>query len=91
LQNLGTAQLALDHSDDGLASLRQAVRIFHSVRERRGEASALMRLGTACSRRGLFAEARDSLDHAHEIFVQLHDNAQADRVHAEIEALAKSQ
>jgi DNA-binding SARP family transcriptional activator len=89
LQNLGSTRLALGELDQGLAILRQAVEIHHSVRERRGEASALMRLAQACSRNGLAAESRGSLARAYEIFTELGDEAQLERIRAEIDALGK--
>ena len=68
---------------EALDCLSQALASYRATGNRRRQAATLRSLGTAQSRVGLAAEARESLAQAAVIFTELGDSAQAEEVGAE--------
>ena len=86
LHILGRCYLSLQRDADALDSLRQALTSHRTTGNRRRQAATLRSLGTAQSRVGLAADARESWTQAAAIFSELGDSAEAAEVRAEQEA-----
>jgi tetratricopeptide (TPR) repeat protein len=80
---LGRCYLSLQQDTDALDCLRQALSTHQATGNRRRQAATLTSLGTAQSRVGLAAEARESWVQAATIFTELGDSAEAEKVRAE--------
>ncbi|MGH3173377.1 MAG: tetratricopeptide repeat protein, partial [Streptosporangiaceae bacterium] len=80
---LGRCYLSLQQYTDALDCLRQALSTHQATGNRRRQAATLTSLGTAQSRVGLAAEARESWVQAATIFTELGDSAEAEKVRAE--------
>ncbi len=83
LHILGRCHLSLQQDADALDCLRQALTSHRTTGNRRRQAATLRSLGTAQSRVGLAADARESWQQAAAIFEELGDNAEAAEVRAE--------
>jgi DNA-binding SARP family transcriptional activator len=83
LYTLGRGYLALGRDADALDSLRAALATHLATGNRRRQAATLKFLGTAQSRAGLTAEARESWAGAAAIFEELGDNVLAAEVRTE--------
>jgi tetratricopeptide (TPR) repeat protein len=80
---LGRCYLSLGRDTEALDSLRLALDSHRASGNRQRQAATLKSLGTAQSRAGLAAEARESWSRAAVIFEELGDSAQAAEVRAE--------
>ncbi|MGH3418497.1 MAG: ATP-binding protein, partial [Streptosporangiaceae bacterium] len=83
LHILGRCYLSLRRDTDALDCLQQALDSHRASGNRQQQAATLKSLGTAQSRVGLAAEARESWSRAAAIFEELGDSAQAAGVRAE--------
>ena len=83
LHTLGRCYLSLRRDAEALDCLQQALTSHRATGNRRRQAATLRSLGTAQSRVGLAAEARESRAQAAVIFDELGDIAQASQVRAE--------
>ena len=83
LHTLGRSYLSLGRDADALDSLRAALATHRATGNRRRQAATLKFLGTAQSRAGLTAEARESWAQAAAIFDDLGDSDQAAEIRAE--------
>ena len=83
LHTLGRCYLSLGRDADALESLRAALAIHRATGNRRRQALTLKFLGTAQSRAGLTAEARESWTQAAVIFEELGDNVLVAEVRTE--------
>ena len=86
LHILGRCYLSLRQDADALDCLRQALTSHRATGNRRRQAATLRSLGTAQSRVGLAADARESWTQAAAMFEELGDSAGAAEVRAEQEA-----
>jgi DNA-binding SARP family transcriptional activator len=91
LQNLGDAYLAEGRSDQGIDSHQRAVEAFHTIRDRPGEAMALLHLGRACSRSGMYRDAKTFLNRAQAIFRVLGDEIQVNSAREELAAVSRAE
>jgi DNA-binding SARP family transcriptional activator len=80
---LGRCYLSLGRDTEALDSLKLALDSHRASGNRQRQAATLKSLGTAQSRAGLAAEARESWSRAAAIFEELGDSAQAAEVRAE--------
>jgi tetratricopeptide (TPR) repeat protein len=83
LHILGRCFLALGRDAEALSCLQEALTSHRATGNRRRQAATLRSLGTAQSRVGQAAEARESRDQAAAIFTELGDRAEAEEVRAE--------
>jgi tetratricopeptide (TPR) repeat protein len=83
LHILGRCYLSLDRDAEALSCLQEALTSHRTTGNRRRQAATLRSLGTAQSRVGQAAEARESWDQAAVIFTELGDRAEAEEVRAE--------
>jgi tetratricopeptide (TPR) repeat protein len=83
LHILGRCYLSLGRGPDALGCLQQAHDSHQASGNRQQQAATLRSLGTAQSRVGLTAEARESWSRAAAIFEELGDSAQAADIRAE--------
>jgi DNA-binding SARP family transcriptional activator len=90
LHILGRCYLSLRRDAEALNCLLEALATHRTTGNRRRQAATLASLGTAQSRLGLAAEARESRAQAVAIFTELGDSAEAEKVRAEQAASAIS-
>jgi tetratricopeptide (TPR) repeat protein len=83
LHILGRCYLSLRRDAEALSCLQEALTSHRATGNRRRQAATLRSLGTAQSRVGQAAEARESWRQAAVIFTELGDRAEAEEVHAE--------
>jgi tetratricopeptide (TPR) repeat protein len=83
LHELGRCYLSLRRDAEALSCLQEALSCHRAGGNRRGQAATLTSLGTAQSRVGLAAEARESWARAVAIFTDLGDTAEVEKVLAE--------
>ena len=83
LHILGRCYLSLRRDAEALSCLQEAVTSHRATGNRRRQAATLRSLGTAQSRVGQAAEARESWRQAAVIFTELGDRTEAEEVHAE--------
>jgi tetratricopeptide (TPR) repeat protein len=86
LHILGRCLLSLRQDAEALSYLQEALTTHRATGNRRRQAATLTSLGTAQSRVGLAAEARESWARAAAIFTGLGDSAEAAKVRAEQDA-----
>jgi len=86
LHILGRGYLSLGRDAEALDCLRQALASHQATGNRPRQAATLTSFGTAQSRLGLSAEARESWAQAEAIFTDLGDSAEAEKVRAERDA-----
>ena len=80
---LGRCYLSLRRDAEALSCLQEALTSHRATGNRRRQAATLRSLGTAQSRVGQAAEARESWRQAAVIFTELGDRTEAEEVHAE--------
>jgi DNA-binding SARP family transcriptional activator/tetratricopeptide (TPR) repeat protein len=83
LHILGRCYLSLRRDAEALSCLQEALTSHRATGNRRRQAATLRSLGTAQSRVGQAAEARESWRQAAVIFTELGDRTEAEEVHAE--------
>jgi DNA-binding SARP family transcriptional activator len=83
LHELGRCYLSLRRDAEALSCLQEALSCHRAGGNRRGQAATLTSLGTAQSRVGIAAEARESWARAVAIFTDLGDTAEVEKVLAE--------
>jgi DNA-binding SARP family transcriptional activator len=83
LHELGRCYLSLRRDAEALSCLQEALSCHRAGGNRRGQAATLTSLGTAQSRVGRPAEARESWAQAVAIFTDLGDTAEVEKVLAE--------
>jgi len=83
LHELGRCYLSLRRDAEALSCLQEALSCHRAGGNRRGQAATLTSLGTAQSRVGLTAEARESWAQAVAIYTDLGDTAEVEKVLAE--------
>jgi DNA-binding SARP family transcriptional activator/Tfp pilus assembly protein PilF len=83
LHILGRCHLSLGRDAEALSCLHEALASHRASGNRGRQAATLTTLGTAQSRAGLAAEARESWTQATAIFTELGDLAEAEKVRAE--------
>jgi DNA-binding SARP family transcriptional activator len=83
LHILGRCHLSLGRDAEALSCLQEALASHRASGNRGRQAATLTTLGTAQSRAGLAAEARESWTQATAIFTELGDLAEAEKVRAE--------
>jgi tetratricopeptide (TPR) repeat protein len=83
LHILGRCYLSLRRDAEALSCLHEALSCHRASGNRRRQAATLTSLGTAESRVGLAAEARESWAQAVAIFTDLGDSAEVEKVQAE--------
>jgi len=83
LHILGRCYLSLRRDAEALSCLQEALTSHRASGNRRRQAATLTSLGTAQSRVGLAAAARESWAQAVAIFTELGDSAEAEKVRAE--------
>jgi len=82
VHTLGLCYLSLRRDAEALSCLHEALSCHRAGGNRRGQAATLTSLGTAQSRVGLAAEARESWARAVAIFTDLGDRAEVEKVRA---------
>jgi DNA-binding SARP family transcriptional activator len=83
LHILGRCDLSVRRDAEALSCLQEALTSHRATGNRRRQAATLRSLGTAQSRVGQAAEARESWRQAAVIFTELGDRTEAEEVHAE--------